>query len=78
MMTQEMQLREIQSRLQQYQAVNEVLLIVYSTVGGSIQGLTTLSERLKRMASVLLDGIHNPSVLSFFTPYIHKLFHFTC
>ncbi|XP_076015088.1 T-complex protein 11-like protein 2 [Genypterus blacodes] len=60
LMTQELQLREIQSQLQQYQAINEVLLIVYSTVGGPIQGLASLSERLKRMASVLLDGMHSP------------------
>ncbi|XP_037616658.1 T-complex protein 11-like protein 2 [Sebastes umbrosus] len=56
----EMRLREIQWQLQQCQAVNEVLLIIHSTVGDPIQGLPSLSERLKRMISVLLDGIHRP------------------
>ncbi|KAF7669666.1 hypothetical protein LDENG_00151580 [Lucifuga dentata] len=60
LMTEELRLREVQCRLQQCQAVNEVLLIVYSTIGGPIQGLSMLSERLKRMTSVLLDGMHNP------------------
>lgn len=64
-MNDEMRLREIQRQLQQYQTVNEVLLIVYSTVGGPIQGLPTLSDRLKRMTSVLLDGMHGPSVHRF-------------
>ncbi|GLD48382.1 T-complex protein 11-like protein 2 [Lates japonicus] len=59
-MTDEARLREIQRKLQQCQAVNEVLLIVYSTVGGPIQGLPSLSDRLKRMTSVLLDGMHGP------------------
>ncbi|AWO98134.1 putative T-complex protein 11-like protein 2 [Scophthalmus maximus] len=58
--TDETRLREIQWRLQQYQAVNEVLLIVHSTIGGPIQGLPSLSDRLKRMTSVLLDGMHSP------------------
>lgn len=48
--------------------VNEVLLIVYSTIGGPIQGLPSLSERLKRMSSVLLDGMHRPSVHCFLIP----------
>ncbi|KAM9334476.1 T-complex protein 11-like protein 2 [Symphorus nematophorus] len=59
--TDEVRLREIQCQLQRCQAVNEVLLIVYSTIGGPIQGLPTLSDRLKRMTSVLLDGMHRPS-----------------
>ncbi|TNN56249.1 T-complex protein 11-like protein 2 [Liparis tanakae] len=59
-MTDEMRLRQIQWQLQQVQAVNEVLLIIYSTVGGPIQGLPSLSDRLKRMISVLLDGMHSP------------------
>uniref|UniRef100_A0A665WH87 T-complex 11, testis-specific-like 2 n=1 Tax=Echeneis naucrates TaxID=173247 RepID=A0A665WH87_ECHNA len=59
--TDEIRLREIQWKLQQCQAVNEVLLIVNSTVGGPIQGLTSLSDRLKRMTSVLLDGMHRPN-----------------
>lgn len=61
LMTDEMRLREIQWQLQQVQAVNEVLLIVYSTVGGPIQGLSSLSDRLKKMTSVLLEGMHTPS-----------------
>lgn len=63
LMTDEIRLREIQAQLQQCQAVNEVLLIVYSTIGGPIQGLPSLSDRLKRMTSVLLDGMHRQSVL---------------
>lgn len=59
-MTDETRLREIQWQLQRCQAVNEVLLIVYSTIGGPIQGLSSLSDRLKRMTSVLLDGMHSP------------------
>lgn len=61
LMTDEGRFREIQEQLQQCQAVNEVLLIVYSTIGGPIQGLPTLSERLKRMTNVLLDGMHRPN-----------------
>ncbi|KAM4615353.1 T-complex protein 11-like protein 2 isoform 2-T2 [Polymixia lowei] len=60
LMTDESRLREIQWQLQRLQAVNEVLLIVYSTVGGPIQGLPALAERLKRMTCVLLDGMHSP------------------
>lgn len=59
-MTDETRLQEIQWQLQQCQAVNEVLLIIYSTIGGAIQGLPSLSDRLKRMISVLLDGMHSP------------------
>ncbi|XP_056132366.1 T-complex protein 11-like protein 2 isoform X2 [Lampris incognitus] len=59
LMTDESRLREIQSQLQQIQAVNEVLLIVYSAIGGPIQGLPSLADRLKRMCSVLLDGMHS-------------------
>ncbi|XP_058481868.1 T-complex protein 11-like protein 2 [Solea solea] len=58
--TDEMRLREIQWKLQQYQAVNEVLLIVHSTIGGPVQGLSILSDHLKRMTMVLLDGMHSP------------------
>ncbi|KAM9845554.1 T-complex protein 11-like protein 2 isoform 1-T3 [Aulostomus maculatus] len=53
----EMRLREIQWQLQRCQAVNEVLLIVHSTIGGPIQGLSSLTDRLKRMTAVLLDGM---------------------
>ncbi|XP_027128187.1 T-complex protein 11-like protein 2 [Larimichthys crocea] len=60
-MTDETRVREVQWQLQKCQAVNEVLLIVYSTIGGPIQGLPSLSDRLKRMTSVLLDGMHSPN-----------------
>ncbi|XP_059182394.1 T-complex protein 11-like protein 2 [Centropristis striata] len=60
-MTDEQRLREIQWQLQRCEAVNEVLLIIYSTVGEPIQGLSSLSDRLKKMISVLLDGMHRPS-----------------
>lgn len=59
-MTDEGRLRDIQWQLQQCQAVNEVLLIVHSTIGGPIQGLPSLSDRLKKMTSVLLSGMHRP------------------
>ncbi|XP_077401147.1 T-complex protein 11-like protein 2 isoform X2 [Vanacampus margaritifer] len=59
-MTDEGRLREVQAQLKRWQAVNEVLLIVYSTVGGPVQGVAALSERLKRMTAVLLD--HNPTL----------------
>ncbi|XP_017266954.1 T-complex protein 11-like protein 2 [Kryptolebias marmoratus] len=58
--TDETRLREIQWQLKQCEAVNEVLLIVFSTVGEPVQGLSSLSDRLKRMISVLLDGMHRP------------------
>ncbi|XP_061663556.1 T-complex protein 11-like protein 2 [Syngnathoides biaculeatus] len=60
-MTDEGRLREVQAQLRRWQAVDEVLLIVYSTVGGPVQGVAALSERLKRMTAVLLDNMHNPS-----------------
>lgn len=60
-MTDETRLREIQWQLQRGQMVNEVLLIVYSSIGEPIQGLPSLSDRLKRMTSVLLDGMHSPN-----------------
>lgn len=59
--TDEARFQEIQVQLQKCQAVNEVLLIVYNTVGGPIQGLASLSDRLKRMTTVLLDGMHRPN-----------------
>lgn len=59
LMNDEMRLRELQWQLQQCQMVNEVLLIVHSTIGDPIQGLPSLSERLKRMTFVLLDGMHH-------------------
>ncbi|XP_034019388.1 T-complex protein 11-like protein 2 [Thalassophryne amazonica] len=59
-MNDELRLQEIHWQLQHCQTVNAVLLIVYSTVGGPIQGLSSLSDRLKRTTSVLLDGMHKP------------------
>lgn len=58
-MNDEIRLREIQWQLQQCQMANVVLLIVHSTIGDQIQGLPSLSERLKRMTCVLLDGMHH-------------------
>ncbi|KAM9401830.1 T-complex protein 11-like protein 2 isoform 1-T1 [Salvelinus alpinus] len=60
LMTDEVRLRELQRRLQLLKAVASVLLIVYSAIGGPISGLPALAERLKRMASVLLEGMHRP------------------
>lgn len=56
----ECRLEEIQHQLKQWETVNEVLLIVHSTVGGPIQGIPSLSDRLKRMTSVLLEGMQKP------------------
>lgn len=64
-MTDETRLQVIQWQLRQCEAVNEVLLIVHSTVGEPVQGLSSLSDRLKRMISVLLDGMHRQSVHPF-------------
>ncbi|XP_010795541.1 T-complex protein 11-like protein 2 [Notothenia coriiceps] len=60
LMNDEIRLQKIQQQLQLIQAVNEVLLIIFSTVGGAIQGLPLLSGRLKRMTGVLLEGMHSP------------------
>uniref|UniRef100_A0A1A8E5C0 T-complex 11-like 2 n=1 Tax=Nothobranchius kadleci TaxID=1051664 RepID=A0A1A8E5C0_NOTKA len=57
----ETQLEEIQRQLKQAVAVNTVLLIVFSTIGDPIQGLSVLSDRLKRMITVLLNGMHKPN-----------------
>ncbi|XP_040030453.2 T-complex protein 11-like protein 2 isoform X1 [Gasterosteus aculeatus] len=59
-MQDEKRLREIQCQLRQGQAVNAVLLIIYSTVGGPVQGLPSLSFRLMWNISVLLEGMHSP------------------
>ena len=61
-MTDEARLVEMQRRAQLLQAVTEVLLIVYSAIGEAISGLPALAERLKRMTSVLLEGMHSPWV----------------
>ncbi|MEQ2260078.1 wD repeat domain, partial [Xenotaenia resolanae] len=42
-------------QLKQCEMVNEVLLIVHSTVGGPIQGISSLSDRLKRMISICCE-----------------------
>ncbi|CAN9492815.1 unnamed protein product [Ophioblennius macclurei] len=57
----EQRLQELQRQLQRIQTVNQVLLMVSSTVGGPVQDLPALSERLKKMVGVLLDGMHRPS-----------------
>ncbi|XP_014844920.1 PREDICTED: T-complex protein 11-like protein 2 isoform X1 [Poecilia mexicana] len=56
----EYRLEEIQQQLRQWETVNEVLLIVHSKIGGPIRGASSLSDRLKRMISVLLEGMHKP------------------
>ncbi|XP_012725205.2 T-complex protein 11-like protein 2 [Fundulus heteroclitus] len=58
----ESRLEDIQQQLKACQIVNEVLLIVNSTVGGPLQGISSLSDRLKRMITVLLQGMHRPPV----------------
>ncbi|KAM8908597.1 T-complex protein 11-like protein 2 isoform 2-T2 [Spinachia spinachia] len=59
-MQDEKRLREIQCQLRQGRTVNEVLLIIYSTIGGPVQALPSLSFRLKWNISVLLEGMHSP------------------
>ncbi|MBN3321989.1 T11L2 protein, partial [Atractosteus spatula] len=61
LMTDEVRLRELQQRLGLLKAVACVLLVVYNTVGGSVSGLPALADRLKRIASVLLEGVQSPS-----------------
>ncbi|XP_062374064.1 T-complex protein 11-like protein 2 [Sardina pilchardus] len=61
LMTDQGRLVEMQQRAQLLQAVASVLLIVYSSIGEAISGLPALAERLKRMTSVLLEGMHSPS-----------------
>ncbi|XP_010885697.1 T-complex protein 11-like protein 2 [Esox lucius] len=60
LLTDEVRLRELQRNLQLLQSVASVLLIVYNAIGGPISGLPALAERLKRMTSVLLEGMHSP------------------
>ncbi|CAL8318792.1 unnamed protein product [Lota lota] len=60
LMTDEGRLLGLQRELRRLQVVDQVLLIVYSAVGGPIQGLSSLAERLKRMTCVLLEGMHSP------------------
>ncbi|XP_048886920.1 T-complex protein 11-like protein 2 isoform X1 [Brienomyrus brachyistius] len=60
LMTDEVRLRELQQRLKLLQTVASILLIVYSTIGGPISGLPGLADRLKKMTSVLLEGMHGP------------------
>ncbi|KAJ8392362.1 hypothetical protein AAFF_G00077260 [Aldrovandia affinis] len=61
LMTDEGRLRELQRDLQLLQTVAAVLLIVHSAMGGPVSDLPALSERLKKMTSVLLEGMHSPS-----------------
>lgn len=58
-MTDELRLRELQRGLQLLQTVAAILLMVHSAVGGAISGLPALTERLKKMSSVLLEGMHS-------------------
>ncbi|KAL2102992.1 hypothetical protein ACEWY4_002160 [Coilia grayii] len=61
LMTDEARLVEMQRRAQVLQAVAAILLIVYSSTGEAFTGLPALTERLKRMTTVLLEGMHSPS-----------------
>ncbi|MFT7798217.1 T-complex protein 11-like protein 2 [Arapaima gigas] len=59
LMMDEVRVRELQQQLQLLQMVASVLLIVYSAVGEPISDLPALAERLKKMTSILLEGIHH-------------------
>ncbi|XP_030635669.1 T-complex protein 11-like protein 2 [Chanos chanos] len=59
LMTDEVRLQELRRCLQLLQAVASVLLIICSAVGGAVSGLPALIERLKKMTSVLLEGMHS-------------------
>ncbi|KPP69783.1 T-complex protein 11-like protein 2-like [Scleropages formosus] len=59
LMTDEARFRELQHHLQLLQMVASVLLIVYSAIGEPISDLPVLAERLKKMTSILLEGMHN-------------------
>ncbi|XP_035282972.1 T-complex protein 11-like protein 2 isoform X2 [Anguilla anguilla] len=59
LMTDEQRLKELQRGLQLLQIVAAILLIVHSAMGGPISGLPALTERLKKMTSVLLEGMHS-------------------
>ena len=74
-MTDEGRLLAIQKELRQLEVVAQVLLIVYSAMGGAIQGLPPLAERLKRMTCVLLEGMHSPLVLAFISSFTHSCIH---
>ncbi|KAK1167146.1 T-complex protein 11-like protein 2 [Acipenser oxyrinchus oxyrinchus] len=58
LMTDETRLLELQKSLELYKAVAAVLLIVYNAIGGPISGLPVLADQLKKITSVLLEGIH--------------------
>jgi len=60
LMTDEGRVVEMQHRCQLLQAVASLLLIIYSSTGDVFTGLPALTERLKRMSTVLLDGMHSP------------------
>ena len=72
LMTDEGRLLGLQRELRQLELVAQVLLIVYSAVGGPIQGLPSLAERLKRMTCVLLEGMHSPLVHACMHSFTHS------
>ncbi|MBN3303676.1 T11L2 protein, partial [Amia calva] len=59
LMTDEIRLREMKQRLDLLKSVASVLLIVYNAIGGPICGLPVLAEKLKKVTSVLLEGMHS-------------------
>uniref|UniRef100_A0A672I6Z1 T-complex protein 11-like protein 2 n=1 Tax=Salarias fasciatus TaxID=181472 RepID=A0A672I6Z1_SALFA len=61
LVTEERRLQDLQRRLQQNRAVCQVLLLVSSGAGDAVRDLPALTERLKRMVAVLLDGMHRTS-----------------
>ncbi|MBN3276141.1 T11L2 protein, partial [Polyodon spathula] len=61
LITDETRLLELQKSLELYKVVAAVLLIVYNAIGGPISGLPILADQLKKISSVLLEGIHSKS-----------------
>ncbi|KAJ8262009.1 hypothetical protein GJAV_G00161050 [Gymnothorax javanicus] len=57
--TDELRLQELQQGLHLLQTVAAILLVVHSAVGGPISSLPSLTARLKKMTSVLLEGMHS-------------------
>ncbi|KAM6987033.1 T-complex protein 11-like protein 2 [Aplochiton taeniatus] len=60
LMTDEGRLQEIQRQLELLQLVSAILLIVYNAIGEPIHGIPVLADKLKKMTSVLLEGMHSP------------------
>ncbi|XP_028810865.1 T-complex protein 11-like protein 2 isoform X1 [Denticeps clupeoides] len=60
LMTDEGRLKEMQRHVELLKTVATVLLLVYNNIGDSIFGLPILAEKLKKITSVLLEGMHNP------------------